>query len=61
MFPLYMLSIYIPFIFLKAALNTRAMDVMSVHEKNNNDDVDELSEAHNSIRQLHFRCHLQNL
>ncbi|XP_058749270.1 RNA polymerase sigma factor sigF, chloroplastic [Vicia villosa] len=40
----------------KTALNTRVMDVMSVHEKNNNVDVNESLE-----RQLHLRCHLQNL
>ncbi|KAI5425854.1 hypothetical protein KIW84_031616 [Lathyrus oleraceus] len=43
----------------QAALNTRVMDAMSVLERNNNDDVDE--SAHNSMRQLHLRCHLQNL
>ncbi|CAI8614627.1 unnamed protein product [Vicia faba] len=43
----------------QAALNTRAMDVMLVPEKNNVGDVDE--SADNSMRELHLRCHLQNL
>ncbi|MCI09540.1 RNA polymerase sigma factor sigF chloroplastic-like, partial [Trifolium medium] len=40
-------------------LNTRVMDMASVCEKNNIGDVDE--SAHNHMRKLHLRCHLQNL
>ncbi|XP_027188744.1 RNA polymerase sigma factor sigF, chloroplastic-like isoform X2 [Cicer arietinum] len=43
----------------QATMNTRVMDVASVREKNNTGDVDE--SVHNCMRQLHLRCHLQNL
>lgn len=54
-----MLSIYLPFVLLKATLNTRPMDVASVHDKNNASNVDEL--VHSFMQQLHLPCHLRNL
>ncbi|XP_045798734.1 RNA polymerase sigma factor sigF, chloroplastic-like isoform X2 [Trifolium pratense] len=43
----------------QVTLNTRVMDMASVCEKNNTGDVDQ--SAHNQMRKLHLRCHLQNL
>lgn len=43
----------------EATLNTRQMDMTSVHEKSNTDNADQL--VHDFVQQLHLRSHLQNL
>ncbi|TKY62134.1 RNA polymerase sigma factor sigF [Spatholobus suberectus] len=43
----------------EATLNTRQMDMTSVHEKGNTGNADQL--VHDFVQQLHLRSHLQNL
>ncbi|KAG5083836.1 hypothetical protein AAZX31_19G168700 [Glycine max] len=43
----------------ETTLNTRQMDMTSVHEKGNTSNADQL--VHDFVQQLHLRSHLQNL